>query len=520
MSRIDVIKENIQFEQLLNESNTTAMLNEEYLIPDTHPDVEEILMVDAKPIITSKDTAGDKVNIEGKVDYNVLYLAREDGLIVCSVNYSQKFSNTLDLEDGEHKVICEIDCKMEHIEAKIINERKVAINGVLNINWEKYKEKEIELIKDVESEDEVEMLKKTETVNKTKLDDLEEIVGKSVIRVSMDKPQIAKILKSDISLQKKEIKIGDEKVYCGCYCKINILYLGNESKEIYRLTDNVYISKEIAAPDVNPDMNISSKMELMNKDVNVEEDDLGEVRILNVEFKVACAIKVLSRESLEVITDAYSPKFPVEIKKENCEMGMIHGIYNNDILVKDNIYIKEEDARPESIIAWSGNIIITDKAVEDDRLTVEGYIKLSVVYKTGDAEKYLARVDGDIPFTAAIETLGSKQNMQGIINASIEDLDLSIEANTIAVKANIQINSKVLFAVNKEIVSDIKESEEEEQQPKKASITIYVIGKGDTLWNLAKKYKTTIEKIKEMNELEDENLLIPGEKLLIPGRIS
>ena len=201
-------------------------------------------------------------------------------------------------------------------------------------------------------------------------------------------------------------------------------------------------------------------------------------------------------------------------------MGMIHGIYNNDILVKDNIYIKEEDARPESIIAWSGNIIITDKAVEDDRLTVEGYIKLSVVYKTGDAEKYLARVDGDIPFTAAIETLGSKQNMQGIINASIEDLDLSIEANTIAVKANIQINAKVLFAVNKEIVSDIKESEEEEQQPKKASITIYVIGKGDTLWNLAKKYKTTIEKIKEMNELEDENLLIPGEKLLIPGRIS
>lgn len=519
MSKIDVIKENIQFEQLLNENTTTAMLNEEYLIPDTHPDVEEILMVDAKPVITSKDTVGDKVNIEGKIEYNVLYLAREDSLVVCSVSYSQKFSNSLDLEEGEHKVICEVDCRVEHIEAKIINERKVAIDGVLNINWEKYKEKEIELIKDVESEEGVEMLKKNECVNKTKLDDALEIIGKSVLRVSMDKPQISKILKTNITLQKKEIKIGDEKVYCGCYCKIHVLYLGNEGKEVYHLHDNVYISKELLAPEITPEMDISAKMELTNKDVNIEEDDLGERRTANIEFKVACNVKVFSKENLEVIIDAYSPKFPVEVKKDTCEMGMIHGIYNNDVVVKDNIYIKEDDVKPESIVTASGNIIITEKMVGSDRISIEGFLKVCVVYKTGDMDKYLAKVEGEVPFNAAIEALGSNKDMHIIANATLEDLDVSIEANTIAVKGNIQVNSKVLFAVNKEIVSDIKESDEAKQD-KKASITIYVIGEGDKLWDLAKKYKTTTSKIKEMNELEDDEELICGEKLLIPGRIS
>ena len=89
MSNIDVIKENIQFEQLLRESDTTTMLNEEYLIPDTHPDVHEILMVDAKPTILSKEISGDKVIVDGTVDYNLLYLAKEDELVV---SYSKLYT--------------------------------------------------------------------------------------------------------------------------------------------------------------------------------------------------------------------------------------------------------------------------------------------------------------------------------------------------------------------------------------------------------------------------------------------
>ncbi|MGL5764459.1 MAG: DUF3794 and LysM peptidoglycan-binding domain-containing protein, partial [Sarcina sp.] len=225
------------------------------------------------------------------------------------------------------------------------------------------------------------------------------------------------------------------------------------------------------------------------------------------------------KESLEVIIDAYSPNFPVEVKKDNCEMGMIHGIYNNETTVKDNIYIKEDDLKPESIITSAGNIIITDKIVVSDRVSIEGYLKVCVVYKTGDAEKYLAKVDGDSPFTATMETMGSKKGMHIIANACIEDLNVIIEANTIAVKANLQVNAKVLFEVSKEIVNDIKETEDEKPE-KKASITIYVIGENDKLWDLAKKYKTTTEKIKKMNDMNDEDELVCGEKLLIPGRIS
>lgn len=518
MSKIDVIKENVQFEQLLKESNTTTMLNDEYLIPDTHPDVERVLMVEANPYILSKETLGDKVNIEGKVDYTVIYLAKEEEMVVSSVNYSQKFSNSLDLGEAEHKLVFEVECKVEHIEAQIINERKVSIDGVLNFNWEIYKGRELELIKDIEGDERIEILKKNEIINSTSANENVDITGKSIIRVSMDKPQIAKVLKSNMELYKKEIKVGEDKIYCGCYCKIFMAYLSNESREIYCLEDSIYLSKELEVPGVTPDMQVLADYNIKNKDINVQEDDLGESRIVNTEVLVNCSIKAFSKKNIDVITDAYSPKFPVNIIKDEYEMGMLQGIYNNETIVKDNIYINEGDMTPEKIITYSGNIIVTEKSVVKDKVLVGGYIKVNVIYKTSDEENYLDKVSGEIPFNIAIETDGTNENMKAMVKCCIENMEASIEANTIAIKATVITTAKVLFEIKKEFINDVVEGEGEELK-KKASITIYVVGAGDTLWKLAKKYNTTMEEIIKLNELEDVDNLQIGDKLLIPGRL-
>lgn len=46
----------------------------------------------------------------------------------------------------------------------------------------------------------------------------------------------------------------------------------------------------------------------------------------------------------------------------------------------------------------------------------------------------------------------------------------------------------------------------------------YIVQKGDTLWSIANKYKTTVNKLKDINNLSN-NLIIVGQKLLIPGNI-
>ena len=104
MSQIDVVKEGIQNEQLLRESATNNVLKGEYLIKDSHPDVYQILGVEAKATITNKETLADKIMIEGQINYSVMYLSEDESKVtsINSVCLSEKFADYLDLNNEEH----------------------------------------------------------------------------------------------------------------------------------------------------------------------------------------------------------------------------------------------------------------------------------------------------------------------------------------------------------------------------------------------------------------------------------
>jgi LysM repeat protein len=517
MADIDIIKENVQFEQLLRENNTNTVLKDEYLIPDTHPDVQEILTVEARPTIVNKELIGDKIVIEGKVEYTVIYLAREDGFVANSVNYNQNFTNSIDLNQSENRVICEATCNVEHIEANIMNERKIAIQGIITIDWELYKSNEFEFVKDIEGNDNVEVLKKTEAINKISATEDVELTGKSMIRVGMDKPQINKILKCSLLLHKKEIKITEDKIYLGCYCKLNILYKGEDSKDIIPLEDDIYLSKEEEIDGITSDMIPTVSYEISNNDLMLEEDDLGEIRIINDEVIVKANVKIFSKENIDTIRDAYSTNCLLNLKKDEHEVGILHGANNSESVIKYNIQLKDNDLRPEHIISANGTVILTDKQVMNDRVVIEGIIKTDILYKTTDEDKYLANVKAEIPFTAMIDILGANENMKSIVKGNLENIDASIEGNSIAIKATVVLSGKVLYEMNKEFISDVIE-EEGDVPEKKASITIYVVGEGDTFWNLAKKYNTTVSDLIKINKVEDPEHIEEGQKLIIPGR--
>lgn len=55
-----------------------------------------------------------------------------------------------------------------------------------------------------------------------------------------------------------------------------------------------------------------------------------------------------------------------------------------------------------------------------------------------------------------------------------------------------------------------------QQEEKKATKeVVYVVKKGDTLWDIAKKYKTTVAKLAEDNKIKNPNLIYPGQRLII-----
>ena len=63
------------------------------------------------------------------------------------------------------------------------------------------------------------------------------------------------------------------------------------------------------------------------------------------------------------------------------------------------------------------------------------------------------------------------------------------------------------------VVGDVEESDINELDF--SSMYMYIVKKGDTLWDIAKKYKTSVSKIVNINNIEDENSISIGQKILI-----
>ena len=64
------------------------------------------------------------------------------------------------------------------------------------------------------------------------------------------------------------------------------------------------------------------------------------------------------------------------------------------------------------------------------------------------------------------------------------------------------------------VMDEIQSDGEREAQD--YSIILYIVKKGDTLWNIAKEFGSTIDDIVRANGIEDPNVIMPGQKLFIP----
>ncbi|WP_163192882.1 DUF3794 and LysM peptidoglycan-binding domain-containing protein [Clostridium thermarum] len=515
MAAVELIKENIEYEQLLEENFADTVVKGEYLIPDTHPDVVEILMVDVKPSITAKETMQDKVYVEGQVVYNVIYLAKEEeGMGVYNVTYSDKFSNYVDIPAAEHKMLCDAECYVEHMDSNLINERKVGISGIIKIKSAVFKNYSFEVVKAIAREDDLQTLKYPAVIDKILGDTDTDLVIKTQIRVPMDKPQIGKVLKCDVNLHKKEVKLMDGRAQITAYANVKMLYRGNGERTLVCLEDDVYLSKDVEIDDVDASMSAFGDFRVENVDYDIKDDDLGESRIVDVEAITNATVRIQYKEHIDMIEDAYSPRVVMDMVKKSYNLNVLQGTNHSEIIVKDNI---EPDVKPSEIIMSDGEVMVTDKKIVENKVVVEGIVKFNVLFATEAEESKLKVMCEELPFSSSVDVEGAKIDMQAVVKATIENIEASVEASTIAVKAVVGVDARVNYVTEKDFLIDVLMSEENVPK-KKASVTIYVVQPGDTLWKIAKRYYTTIDEIARINNIDNVNCINVKDKLIIPGR--
>lgn len=100
-------------------------------------------------------------------------------------------------------------------------------------------------------------------------------------------------------------------------------------------------------------------------------------------------------------------------------------------------------------------------------------------------------------------------------NVEIAMQDFVIEDSEVTLNINLNFEVSQYNQINMNIIEDVNHNEEKcTENP--YSMTIYFVKSGDSLWKIAKKYRSTIEDIMRLNEIEDPDKIDVGMQLFIP----
>ena len=183
--------------------------------------------------------------------------------------------------------------------------------------------------------------------------------------------------------------------------------------------------------------------------------------------------------------------------------------------ITEELHLPELKENILQVCHCKGRIEIENTGVEEEGMRIDGMLHLGFLYVREDDQVPFGVWTGMVPFSYLLEHGGGELKK--------EELDQTLEQVSVGLLGNGEIEVKAVLAFNsfqKEIIK-VENTESAQFEPvdmeeleKRPGIIGYIVREGDTLWNLAKKYNTTVEHIKEVNQMEKE-AVNKGDKILI-----
>ncbi|MDI6604745.1 MAG: DUF3794 domain-containing protein [Thermoanaerobacteraceae bacterium] len=498
----------ISYDKLIGKEDSQALVENDIIVPEDEPDVLNVIAVNALTIINDIEADEEKIHIDGELRLNILYTPDKEGTLI-KIDKSIDFSHFFEVEGCDSKCRALVVARVEHVDYSVINSRKINIKAILSISSSVFSKEMKDIVVNIEDIEDMEYLKKTiKYLNTIGQNDVETFL-KEQIKIPDGAPEIDRIIKIDTIIKSDEYRITDNRVMIQGNIHAVVLYTTKNKGEFEKLECDLNYDSFIEIPGALSYMNAKTYEAIIEKNVEVLEDDNGENRILNIELVVKTNAVVTEIEEREIPVDVYSITRNIEPEREiittiNRSVGT-----TSQVILKEAIELKNNARKIIDRIAYP---VISNYTMSDKKVLIEGVIDYNAMYLND--EGYINSSKGEFPFKTFVDV----QNDVGVpfLDLKISHVSYEIIAmKEVELKFIMDVYVDIFYEESFDVLTDIKEVEEARYEKNKHSITIYMVQKNDNLWDIAKKYRTSKDEILNINEITDEKL-IAGTKLIIP----
>lgn len=509
---MEVIKDILKVEEQKGYERIETLIETEIYLNQTKPDIDTILWADGKIEILSTKIVMDKILVNGLVKFKLVYKSQEEELNIYTMETNSDFKEEIEIQGITDDMAGEVGAHIEYIQYEQEDERKIHLTALVNLTGKVYATNSVEIIQDIEGGANLQILKEKIQYNEVLRREESYALIKDVFEIYEEQPSIEEILKIELVPYEKEYSVSADRIILSGVVEASIIYFGGN--KLNSVKQEIPFTHFIDNSEIQMESKCNIDMEIVDGNYQLKESLEGDLRIIDLEAKLKISAKLYENKEKEVIVDAYSTSNHINLEKE--EISIMESI--EDIVSREELSKELTGKGFQEVYAVEGDTSIINHQYIEDKILIEGILGLNIYYLERDTET-IRTLREELPYKSYISTDDLQQDLRLNIKTSLEELDYYLQEDTLSVQ--VIIKNHIFINREREIamISEIQETDELIDKKNRPSMTIYMIQKDDTLWDIAKRYNTTVDEIVLANDVLSPTTLMPGEKIIIEKKV-
>ena len=483
----------------------------DYILPDYCPDIFRLIRCETVPVITDWTVSGDRLTYELRCDIHILY-SGEEGSEVQSVEQHRSFTRTVELGRSPVSPQVRLVPKTDHVNFRAVNSRRLDLRGAVSVKISVTGQQEQQVVSDAEGMN-IQLKRRAVEFAAGRLSAEKNVRIEEEMELSAAQPDISGILRCSCTASDCEVKLISGKLLARGEADVELLYRGGGTVET--MSFSLGYSQIIDVEGLDDSFGCTVTAEVVSCDVAPLADKEGNNRMVRCEAELRLCCRAVKTATVMIAEDAFSTVYPCNVEISEVRAEQIPAVYDESF--RHSARLAEGESVPQTVFAmWSGVKNINTRIGSDGRsVVISGMLAYSMAAK--DRNGMIVMPDRDEAFeeTIAIPDDISGSSVSAEVKVRETTYDISPEG-VLTAKADIGVKLSVYSSDSIRAVTDITvDDSARKERDGDYAIKLYFGIENEDVWDIAKRYSTSVDAIMEENDLSGERLE-KGGMLLIP----
>lgn len=490
-------KTSLNMNRITDQKTENFVIESDTIIPDIKPDILNTIATSGTVCIYKRELNNQKLRFDGTVQTYIMYLADEENGRVRGLQTNLDFSEGMDFEQTGKNASAEIDVRVKNMECKILNGRKIHVKAVLEVSATIYQNENVEVIEQLNEEANIQKMTMPTKISSLVGEGNTKIFAKDTFVID-NTDDLAEILKVEVKLVNRDYKVSYHKVLLKSDLIIRILYL-TEDKRMKSIENRIPVMGFVDMPDVKEEDFCDVRYEMRN--VLIKPNPVEEHSIY-AECEIEAELRMYHNAEVDLIQDIYSTEKRLTFQSKTIRVA------ERTEPIKENFVIQEKQRMDELVNKTIYDARVTPRLNETEKVNGKiqyiGEVEVEFIFE-GDNSSNVDTKRIVLPFDYTIENSQIDTTSKMRTNIEILTDQFVVEPDDqISIKIELEFTVEVSNQTELNLLDAIEMSEEELDRH---GMVIYFVKPKDTLWEIAKRFCSTVDEIKRVNQIEQERNL-------------